>query len=48
MRQLILDLLPETPPTLDNFVAGSNAEAMAALTEWLAGLHDATAFCLYG
>ena len=48
MRQLILDLLPETPPTLGNFVAGSNAEAMAALTEWLAGFHDATAFCLYG
>ena len=48
MRQLILDLLPETPPTLVNFVGGSNAEAMAALTEWLAGLHDATAFCLYG
>ena len=31
MRQLILDLLPEAPPTLDNFVAGGNAEAVAAL-----------------
>lgn len=47
MRQLILDLLPESPPTLDNFVPGGNAEAVAALTEWLAGGRD-TAFCLHG
>lgn len=48
MRQLTLDLLPESPPTLDNFVPGGNGEAVAALTAWLAGaLHD-TAFCLYG
>ena len=31
MRQLILDLLPENPPSLDNFVPGDNAEALAAL-----------------
>jgi DnaA family protein len=37
MRQLILDLLPESPPTLDNFVAGGNAETLALFTEWLAG-----------
>jgi len=47
MRQLILDLLPENPPSLDNFVPGGNAEAVAALTEWLAGGRD-TAFCLHG
>jgi len=35
MRQLILDLLPETPPRFDNFVAGSNGEALAGLTAWL-------------
>jgi DnaA family protein len=48
MRQLILDLLPETPPTLDNFVAGSNAETLALLTEWLAGVRTDTSFCLWG
>jgi DnaA family protein len=34
MRQLILDLLPENPPSLDNFVPGGNAEAVAALSAW--------------
>lgn len=48
MRQLILDLLPESPPTLDNFVAGSNAETIVALTEWLAGARAETSFALYG
>lgn len=48
MRQLILDLLPDCPPTLDNFVPGGNAETLAALTEWLAGAHAGTSFCLYG
>jgi DnaA family protein len=28
MRQLILDLLPEERPSFENFVAGSNAEAL--------------------
>lgn len=48
MRQLILDLLPESPPTLDNFVAGGNSEALAALTGWLAGEPPDTSFCLWG
>ncbi len=48
MRQLILDLLPESPPTLDNFVAGGNAETLAALTGWLAGARTETSFCLWG
>ncbi len=48
MRQLVLDLLPASPPSLDNFVAGDNAETLAALTEWLAGRHADSAFCLYG
>ncbi|HUH87595.1 MAG TPA: DnaA regulatory inactivator Hda [Pusillimonas sp.] len=30
-RQLILDLLPPPPPTLDNFVVGKNAPALDAL-----------------
>lgn len=32
-QQLILDLLPAPPPTLDNFVVGRNAPALAALRE---------------
>ena len=48
MRQLILDLLPESPPTLDNFVPGGNAETLAALTAWLAGTSAETSFCLWG
>jgi DnaA family protein len=48
MRQLILDLLPASPPTLDNFVAGGNGETVAALTGWLAGTPGDTSFCLWG
>ena len=48
MRQLILDLLPESAPTLDNFVAGGNAETLALFTEWLAGTRRDTSFCLWG
>lgn len=48
MRQLILDLLPETPPTLDNFVPGGNAETLSAFTGWLAGTRAETSFCLWG
>lgn len=48
MRQLLLDLLPDSPPSLDNFVAGTNAETVAALTAWLAGTTADTSFCLYG
>ena len=48
MRQLILDLLPKSPPTLDNFVAGGNGETLAALSGWLAGALPETSFCLWG
>ena len=48
MRQLILDLLPETPPSLDNFVPGGNTETLAALTGWLAGDRPDPSFCLWG
>ncbi|HEX9194581.1 MAG TPA: DnaA regulatory inactivator Hda [Azonexus sp.] len=48
MRQLTLDLLPESPPSLDNFVAGGNAETLAALTGWLAGARSEASFCLWG
>lgn len=36
MKQLVLDIRPDTPPTLDNFVAGANqplVEALAAAVE---------------
>ena len=36
MRQLILDLLPEAPPSLDNFVTGANGETLSAFVAWLA------------
>ncbi len=48
MRQLLLDLLPESPPSLDNFVPGSNGETVAALTGWLAGERSEFSFCLWG
>lgn len=48
MRQLLLDLLPATSPSLDNFVPGGNAETLAAFTGWLAGTPDETAFFLWG
>ncbi|PKO87531.1 MAG: DnaA regulatory inactivator Hda [Betaproteobacteria bacterium HGW-Betaproteobacteria-12] len=48
MRQLILDLLPDSPPSLDNFVAGGNAETLTVFTGWLAGVAADTAFCLHG
>lgn len=48
MRQLLLDLLPETPPSLDNFVPGGNGEALAALTAWLAGAGNECSLCLWG
>jgi DnaA-homolog protein len=48
MRQLILDLLPETSPSLDNFVAGDHPEPLAALTDWLAGRTAEVTLCLWG
>ena len=48
MRQLILDLLPENPPSLDNFVPGDNAEALAALAVWRAAGNRETSLLLYG
>ncbi|HQZ02341.1 MAG TPA: DnaA regulatory inactivator Hda [Thauera sp.] len=32
MKQLVLDIRPDAPPTLDNFVAGANVELVAALS----------------
>ena len=48
MRQLLLDLLPETPPSLDNFVAGCNGEALAGLTDWLSPNNREASLLLWG
>ena len=48
MRQLLLDLLPETPPSLDNFVAGGNGEALTGLAAWLAPDNREPSLFLWG
>jgi DnaA family protein len=48
MHQLILELLPENPPSLDNFVPGGNAEVIAALSTWAAPESIETSLLLYG
>jgi DnaA family protein len=48
MRQLLLDLLPEAPPSLDNFVPSGNVETLAALADWRAGKGRESAFLLWG
>ncbi|THF61470.1 DnaA regulatory inactivator Hda [Pseudothauera nasutitermitis] len=37
MKQLVLDVRPDVPPTLDNFVAGANAALLAALDATIRG-----------
>lgn len=48
MRQLLLDLLPETPPSLDNFVAGCNGEALTGLAAWLAPENREASLLIWG
>lgn len=48
MRQLILDLLPETPPRLDNFVAGGNSEVLTGLAAWLGEDNRESSLFLWG
>lgn len=48
MRQLILDLLPEAIPTLEDFVVGRNSEALTALVAWLMADAGETLFLLWG
>jgi DnaA family protein len=48
MRQLLLDLLPEMPPSLENFVPGGNGEALAALVAWLARRDGEPCLLLWG
>lgn len=48
MRQLILDLLPEAEPRLDNFVVGRNGEALTGLASWLAPPNSESSLLLWG
>lgn len=48
MRQLILDLIPDHPPTLENFAAGSNADALTAIAAWLSAQNRETCLFLWG
>ena len=48
MRQLILDLLPEAEPRLDNFVVGRNGEALTGLASWLAPGNSESSLLLWG
>lgn len=48
MRQLILDLLPETTPSLDNYVVGGNGEALAGLAAWFAADSREPSLFLWG
>jgi len=48
MRQLLLDLLPESPPRLDNFIAGGNGEALTGLAAWLAPDNREPSLLLWG
>lgn len=48
MKQLVLDLKPDAGPTLDNFVAGPNAEAVQALRELAAGARREPVVYLFG
>ena len=48
MRQLVLDLLPESSPRLDNFVAGGNGEALTGLAAWLSADCRETSLLLWG
>ena len=38
MQQLVFDLAPAEPPSFDNFVAGSNAEVLAAVKRFAAAV----------
>lgn len=48
MRQLILDLLPDARPSFENFVAGSNGEALTGLAAWLAESNREPLLFLWG
>lgn len=48
MRQLILDLRPDSPPSFDNYLPGANVEALAALRRHLPGQSGDPVLFLWG
>ncbi|MBI5439378.1 MAG: DnaA regulatory inactivator Hda [Nitrosomonadales bacterium] len=48
MSQLLLDIAPDSQPTLDNFVAGRNLELLSALRHALADNSSERIFYLWG
>jgi DnaA family protein len=48
MKQLLLDIKPAAAPTLQNFIAGRNAEALASLKQAIHGNKDARFIYLWG
>jgi DnaA family protein len=48
LKQLLLDIQPLAPPTLDNFIAGSNAEALHSLQMAINGVTEARFIYLWG
>ncbi|MDD2834302.1 MAG: DnaA/Hda family protein [Methylotenera sp.] len=48
MKQLLLDIQPPAPPTLDNFIAGQNAEALHSLKQALNNVVEARFIYLWG
>ena len=48
MSQLLLDITPESQPTLDNFVVGRNLELLSALRHALAGSSIERCFYVWG
>ncbi len=48
MKQLLLDIQPPSPPTLDNFIPGGNAEALHSLKMAINGANEARFIYLWG
>lgn len=48
MKQLLLDIQPLAPPSLDNFIADSNAEALHSLKMAINGASEARFIYLWG
>jgi DnaA family protein len=48
LKQLLLDIQPLAPATLDNFIAGSNAEALHSLKMAIDGANEARFIYLWG
>ncbi len=48
MKQLLLDIKPPAPPTLQNFVVGRNAEALASLQAVINGVAQSRFIYLWG